>query len=351
MSVTRLSESYDIVIPIGDLHIHKDDVQEGERFIRWIVDGAKIVQNATGKKVLLAFMGDQHNDFAVMRVEVSAFWSWAYAYINMMLDDQSLSITGNHDMNQDESASAMTSQSARTRVVARDAVFINDTVAAVGFMRKEDLFYEKVMTAYAAGARTILCHAEFQGSQYENGFYAPHGFDLSKYPADLKFISGHIHMKQEFGNVFYVGTPRHLTRSDIGEVKGVHVLDFQKGTREFIETPSSVCAPFQEIILDESGPYQDPSTIPDSPKIYVEIRGSKEFAKKISRALSENIKVRSTYTDEIKNFVVKESEGIPATFNKFSEEFFKTNNVSEKVREAVLAKVYDTCPSLKIGVR
>jgi hypothetical protein len=352
MSLSRLNESYDLILPVGDLHIHKDEVDEGKRFIKWLVEGVKILQKNAGKKVLIVFMGDQHNDFAVMRVEVSEFWSWAYDYIKQELGHESVSLTGNHDMNQDETASAMTSHSSRTEVISRQPVFLNKSTAAVGFMRKEDLFYTKVMEAYTSGARTIYCHAEFEGSQYENGFYAPHGFNLARYPADLKFVSGHIHLKQEFGAVFYVGSPRQLTRSDLGEVKGIHVIDYsQAGARTFIETPPDVCVPFREIVIEENGPEVDLTSIPANGRVYIHIKGSKEFARKIAKSIPDGPRIRSSYTDEVKSFNVKESEGIPSTFNRFAEDYFKTNNVPDHMKTAVLKKIYDACPSLKLGVR
>ena len=181
----------------------------------------------------------------------------------------------------------------RTILAGKKAEFINDTAAAIGFIRNEETFYNTVRAAYAAGARTIFCHAEFEGSQYESGTYAPNGFKLDRYPADLSFITGHIHKQQQFGKVWCVGTPRHLTKSDIGEVKGVNALNLQTGVTLFSPTPEDVFESFKSITLEESPTFDEKvlKDIPDSTKVYIEIKGSREFCKKIARSLPSLCKV------------------------------------------------------------
>ena len=212
---------------VGDPHVKKMDIAEAKLLVTWIVATAVQWRIETGIEPIIVFMGDQSDDFAVFRAEVLEFWVWAYDYVSSF-HLRTLSQVGNQRYEiQEETASTMSPFDVRTILAKREPVFLNPTTAAIGFIRNEELFHKTVMGAYAQGVRTILCHTEFEGSQYENGTYAPHGFDLSKYPADLYFITGHIHKKQQFGNVLCVGTPRPGTRSDIGEVKGIHIVSFK----------------------------------------------------------------------------------------------------------------------------
>ena len=332
------------IILIGDMHVKKSDIPECQSFIQWV---SYIAQT---QKATLMFLGDQYNDFGIADVEVQEFWKTAYDHVNSV-GVNSISLVGNHDANQQNTASFMTVHDKQTLVIGREMIKLSASIFAVGFIRKEDEFYTKVMKAYTEGARLVICHAEFNGCQYENGFYAPHGFDLSKYPADLQFLSGHIHLKQGFGNVTYPGSPRHLTRSDIGSIKGVHVWNLVDGLMEFVQTPETVCEPFQSIVITESS-YDAKliKNIANSKKVYVEIQGSKEFSKKISKTLAENVHVRSVYTTEAKEVKVRESEGVPKSFNRFQQDFFKNNVVSPEIEKAVLEKVYQACPSLKLGL-
>jgi hypothetical protein len=345
---------YHIVIPVGDPHIRKEDIPEAKKFIKWLIKSAFNLYENTGDKILVLFMGDQLNDFGIARAEVLEFWKWAYDEFKPVKGAvDTMSLIGNHDMNQEESASTMSVYDQRTILAGREPVFINNTAAAIGFVRSEDVFRAHVIQAYNAGARTIFCHAEFEGSQYESGTYAPNGFKLDRYPDDLSFITGHIHKQQQFGKVWCVGTPRHLTKSDIGEVKGVNALNLTNGVTLFSPTPEDVFESFKSIVLEESPTFDEKviKDIKDSTKVYIEIKGSRDFCKKIARLIPSLCKVRSTYTDLERTATVKESEGIPKTFAKFSDEYFKTHNVPDHVKKAILDKVFKRCPSLKDGVR
>lgn len=338
-----------LLVLVGDTHVKKDDIAEMSLFIDWLIKGVNQLQKT--HEVMLIFLGDQHNDFGIAKVEVQAFWKKAYSALadaNIV----SASLVGNHDENQQGTENFMVVHDTQTSVVGKDLFPITPTIAATGFFRKEEMFRATAMKAYDLGVRTLICHAEFNGCQYENGFYAPHGFDLPTYPPDLKFISGHIHMKQSFGNVFYPGTPRHLTRSDIGEVKGIHTINTTSGQVDFIPTPADICIPFQSIQIKESNfNLADIKNIPDSNKIYIEIQGSKEFSKKISKSLPDLAHKRSVYSEDVKEVKIKESEGIPKSFDRFTKEFWINNPVSNETKMAILEKIFTECPSLKLGLK
>jgi hypothetical protein len=276
---------------------------------------------------------------------------WAYDHITAA-GFESLSQVGNHDMNQEESAATMSVFDQRTVLARRRVMAINKQVGAIGFIRDEELFFKTVMDVYHKGVRTMLVHAEFEGSQYENGTYAPHGFNLTRYPADLIFITGHIHKRQKFGNVYCVGTPKPSTRSDIDETKGIHMICLKNVPEvAFWPTPPEVCEPFRRIVINDQSTEAQIKAIPDSPKVYVELVGTQEFVKKMARLLPPSVHEHSTYTDVKKNTVVKESEGIPTTFVNFTKEYFINNGTPPELQKAILEKVYKSCPSLKQGVK
>lgn len=352
----------DLVIPVGDMHVRKEDIVEATKFIKWLV--ANVIAfntkdpTATVRAVLM-FMGDQYHLFGVKNVEVEKFWKWAFAYIYSSLGYPALGLIGNHDMNQEETANSMDVHNDHVQTVGAEGVMLTPTVGIVGFIRNEDLFHAKVMELYNQGARKIFCHADFDGAQFESGYYSPHGFKLDRYPADLKFYSGHVHLKQEFGNIYYFGTPRHLTKSDINEQKGVHLMDLNSGFMLFSATPQEVWSPFVRIEVVEGsedmkakieliGNYAREFASPS--RIYAILTGTKEFVKKLEKSLPGGIKITSVYTDEeTRVTTIKESEGIPITFHKFSTEFFEKNAVPADIQAEVLARVHQLCPSLKQG--
>lgn len=335
----------------GDTHVKKDNIESSEKLIAWL---AKL---ADQYKATILFAGDQHDSMGVVRAEVIEFWDKAYKTINQVA--QSISITGNHDLSADGLSSAMTAHEFVTSVIA-DTPFPIDSkngIWAIGFIRDFQIFRQKTILAYEKGARIIVCHAEFNGAQFENGFYAPHGFNLDAFPEDLMFVSGHIHKKQTLIDsrtgkvkVFYPGTPRMLTRSDIGQIKTVTLWDTDKQSFQDIEVPEEVCPRFQHFIITEENIHSI-NLIPDSSLAYVDVKGSKDFIQSICKKISQNVKLR-TLPDSllgVNTLKVKESEGIPIAFAKYLDIYKKNHNLTDQEIILIAQLIYDKMPELKVA--
>src|SRR5208282_3433609 len=96
----------------------------------------------------------------------------------------------------------------------------------------------------------LLCHQTFEGSQFENGFYAPEGVDQTLIPQKV-VISGHIHNRQTVGKVTYIGTPRAVTANEANQDKGISILDTDTMQIEYISTNKLVkCYKYIEVHED-----------------------------------------------------------------------------------------------------
>lgn len=51
--------------------------------------------------------------------------------------------------------------------------------------------------------------------------------------------AGHIHIRQNYKNVHYVGNPYHKDRNDLNNIKGITILDVETGETEFVENTFS----------------------------------------------------------------------------------------------------------------
>jgi len=94
------------------------------------------------------------------------------------------------------------------------------------------------------GADYLFAHHDFQGLRYNSNIYVEEGVDVSKIESvdSIKQIySGHIHLRQEYKNVKMVGNPFHQTRNDIGNEKGVYLLDLKTDQDEFHYNHFSPC--------------------------------------------------------------------------------------------------------------
>lgn len=95
----------------------------------------------------------------------------------------------------------------------------------------------------------LLCHTDFIGAKNNAYVTIEKGNSVEVVKNFRKVFSGHIHWRQKINNVTFFGCPYQMTRSDIGNDKGLWLLDFEKETEEFIVNPIS--PKFLKIHLNE----------------------------------------------------------------------------------------------------
>lgn len=78
----------------------------------------------------------------------------------------------------------------------------------------------------------LFCHAEFLGCvMNSSGVKSENNLDI---PNILHIYSGHIHHRQKYKNVTYVGSPYQLTQNDRNNIKGVWIYDPETNSEQFI---------------------------------------------------------------------------------------------------------------------
>jgi DNA repair exonuclease SbcCD nuclease subunit len=82
----------------------------------------------------------------------------------------------------------------------------------------------------------VITHNTFVGA-YVNQYKMTEGIAQDQSPADVNIISGHIHKRQILNNVLYVGTPFATSANDVGEEKGVYILNTETSDLQFIRSP------------------------------------------------------------------------------------------------------------------
>jgi hypothetical protein len=71
----------------------------------------------------------------------------------------------------------------------------------------------------------VFCHADIKGFDLNKFTKLEHGLEANDIAKFKRIYSGHIHIRQEKGNVLYLGTPYEMDRGDRGNTKGFYVLD------------------------------------------------------------------------------------------------------------------------------
>jgi len=85
----------------------------------------------------------------------------------------------------------------------------------------------------------LCCHADIKGLNFNKFVKVEHGIEEEYLKKFRKIYSGHIHYAQDYKNVKMLGSPYQLTRSDMGNTKGITLLDLSDGSERFFENKFS----------------------------------------------------------------------------------------------------------------
>jgi len=95
----------------------------------------------------------------------------------------------------------------------------------------------------------IFAHTDMAGFKYDNGHHIVRGVNLGLVKGYKKIFSGHIHKRQQIDHMYYIGSPYHTKRGDIGNAKMVFIFDPDKDEFETLENNYS--SVFQRIKLED----------------------------------------------------------------------------------------------------
>jgi DNA repair exonuclease SbcCD nuclease subunit len=273
---------------IGDPHAQPNNLSDLEKIFS-LVEKTQETFQATA----LVVGGDLFHTHAVLRLEVVSFWQKTIAKMSTLFDKVIL-LVGNHDQIGDKQREGQMS-ALDTLKMGIDNIMIIDKPQKYGncgfmpYFSDNEKFVEEANKLAELGAKKLFCHQTFDGSEFENGFYAPHGVDQNR----LNFthiISGHIHKSQTVGRVFYPGTPKWDSLSDANEIKGIWTFD---GQWSFVDT-SLVLEPIRTYKVT---PDTDLASLNLGPKTFVELEGPSTWIAQTSKKLKGKCKVVARPTD------------------------------------------------------
>ena len=333
------------ILRIGDPHIKPSNIEEADRLMAFAKE--IIIGSRTGGGVpitRLEILGDLFHTHAIIRVEVLDFWNkWLQIFSSVV---ETIVLVGNHDQTGDYNNGTHALRSLKNLMVNNPNLRIVDIATVVGvygylpYIHDKQLFLNNAKYLADQGAKILVCHATFDGSTFENGFYAPEGIDPNLVPFK-KIISGHIHREQVIagGKVDYPGTPKWDSASDANEKKGIwlyeHDDDGNVINRDMIPTDGrGGCIPIVSFTWVEGEPAP---VIPEDAKAAVELIGSSEWVTKNKAGLKGKVSIKSKITDKKKS----ESRKVGTSFESFLASTFTTtmdkNEILEFAREIGVA--------------
>lgn len=85
----------------------------------------------------------------------------------------------------------------------------------------------------------LCCHADIRGLNFNRHIQVEDGASADKFKKFTRVYSGHIHYSQSHENIKMLGSPYEITRSDMGNKKGITLLDLASGHEEYFENDFS----------------------------------------------------------------------------------------------------------------
>lgn len=338
------------ILYIGDVHSTPEDLDECAS----LFDCIERVSKDNCQKIV--FLGDQFNTFDTLSIRSLNFWEERLS--SLLRIAPVILLVGNHDRvgpkdetNRNSMASFSRMEKFGNRVTVIDRV---DTIApgvvGVAYMHTSGFVaaLDGAKNLVPSGG-TIVCHQEFNGAKYDNGFFVKDGVPMEAVEG-YQVLSGHIHTGGEFGNVWYPGSPRWINMNDANEIKGIWIVehgdDGRIVSRDFETTHGVVPKIWRfedtpEAPIDLDSFFKKQMKPGDMPVVFV-------------HGDSERVMLRSTYfrtlgcttrsciTNQVSGNV-KESLGIDQAFGAF----FQSYQPPHKTDPQILAQELQE----RIGVR
>jgi len=214
------------ILLCGDPHLKISNLTAAKVFLNWV---NKIVVET--KPDMFINLGDTFDTHAVVRSELLSEFKKHLQSVTPHCPY--FYILGNHDFFKPNDN---TYHALQTFAGNYDNLTVIDSV-----VHREDLGitfvpFQSDHKAFPNQTLPIcIAHQTFVGCDF-GGYRPDDGVDPDKISADI-IISGHIHMKQAFGKVFYPGSPYSQSMKDIGQIKGLSLLDTETLKIEFIQCP------------------------------------------------------------------------------------------------------------------
>lgn len=308
------------MILVGDVHATADSLEECKKLIDFVSDKAK-----EEKADYIWFSGDQFHSHAIVHLEVMKFWRDAFVRLRSE-GFHVIGLVGNHDRpGSNEAVSHAMMPYEHLITVVDEPTLIEGKTLHLPYMASNDEFVA-ACNEYSH-IPIVFCHQDFDGAQYENGFYSQNGVDSNLIP-QRQVISGHIHMISEFDKVWYVGSPRWRTLSDANQDRAIWFVEIEDGQiaqRKAFST-TSVCTPIYSLVDTPDAPAEIPE---GKAKVSVDIRGPVDYVTKRAAELAgKGVRVRPLPDNNV--IRVKESDGIPTAFTKYAASFIPKNGTSKE---------------------
>lgn len=257
---TTLTIKSGTAVFISDIHFGKyqsiEEWQHNQRdyFQNWFFPFIKQQLQKTPDAVLIA-LGDVYDDRKSIDIDVNNLCIDVFEELAAMLP--CYIINGNHDLTKrtnSGNSSLRSLNNINNLTIIKEPMLLKfkqgtkvlASAAAIPYLgdcNEEN----KELVRFSGRAEYALMHDDISKMKFDNGMTIVGAVDAEKFSG--RVFSGHVHKRQETEKVVYVGSPYHLEYSDVGNQKGIYVLNVATGDLEFV--PNNYSPVFQKIPIEK----------------------------------------------------------------------------------------------------
>lgn len=257
--VRVLKLPFDRAVLISDIHLGVRNASEQwlgnikSYFYDWFIPQVitPLSQDKNHKTCVLC-LGDIFDDRKTINIEVNDAAISIFEAISEVVPVYI--INGNHDLYKKTNTGATSLRSLYnipgvTVITEPTVLVVDDEVSHIAVPYLGDVSIENALVnSFSGKCRSAFLHTDIAKMSYDNGRSIMSGVSPDAFRGHI--WSGHIHKRQENRNVTYIGSPYQLTRSDIGNQKGLYVVDLHTGLKQgFIENTYS--PRFLQVTIDQ----------------------------------------------------------------------------------------------------
>ncbi len=275
-------------IIVGDPHAKASDLKEIEALLRLVEQEAE-----ARKAEEIILLGDLWDTHRITHIDVNHFWVTRLTSLGLKFKVRVL--VGNHDMIGDSDSEWR--MSAADCLKGIQGITVIDRPMNLGrwhyipYTHSEEKFKEAIQLLSIEPCDVLVAHQTFDGAKYDNGMFAPDGFNLESVAKYKQVVCGHIHTMMTFANIFYVGAPRWMTLSDANVGKYIWHWDGQFTAIPNTVTPAITCFEVKE--------GEELPVLKEGDKNYVTLVGNSKWIAEKSKDLKGKARIIPKPTDSL----------------------------------------------------
>lgn len=255
MNTTQPTEFTDKLILISDIHfgVRNDSAEWLDNMSSYFANFfIPLLRSKVNEGVAVCILGDLFDNRQSINIDTMNIASGIIRQIAELAPVYIMA--GNHDMSRrsDSSLNSLVIVKGIPNVVVIDSYSSvrwktsSGISRSVGFIPYTGIYSKETEAVSKSNEDYIFLHTEVLGAIFDSGKPIKDGAVTTASPAK-RIFSGHIHKRQELGKFTYIGSPYHLRRSDVGDLKGIYILNIDDDTLEFV--PNRYSPIFQAVTL------------------------------------------------------------------------------------------------------